>query len=309
MTHRSLPRAITLALALAAASLGPLVWSGTALAETPKGDAAKPAAPVKSDAAEGSKHAKPAAKGKGKAKKGATAKANAKSDKAQAKGGKSAGKATKSKRAARETKSSPKRAKPAPKADDSPRTGRAEPQAPCTGASVSFDRGGVEADRFALVDCHGKPQKSAVSKVSVLARPWGAPKRASHARVDAGVITRLEAIARKFPGKTISLAGGPRPSGNGASAHQSGRAIDVRVDGVDNKKVADVCRALPDTGCGYYPNAAFVHVDVRAPGAGSSYWIDASEPGEPPRYVTSWPPSPASKDETVKASASDGAQK
>lgn len=304
MTHRSLPKAITLALALAAASLGPLFMSGTALAETPKeGTAGEPTSPpAKSDATEGSKHAKRTAKPKGKAKKGATAKAHAKTEKAAAKPGKAAGKASKTKRAARENKPSPKRAKPAPKADDSPKSSSVRAPAPCNGTSVSLDRGGVESDRFALVDCDGKPLDSAVTKVSVLARPWGAPKRAaSAARVDPGVLTRLEALAKKFPGRTISLVGGPRSSGSSASAHHSGRAVDVRVDGVDNQKLADACRSLADTGCGYYPNAAFVHVDVRAKGAGKSYWIDVSEPGEPPRYVTSWPPASTAKADAPSA--------
>jgi hypothetical protein len=47
-----------------------------------------------------------------------------------------------------------------------------------------------------------------------------------------------------------------------------------------------------DTGCGYYPNSSFVHVDVRQPGTGHVAWIDASGPGEPPHYVASWPPPP-----------------
>lgn len=298
MTHRSLPKAITLALALAAASLGPLVLSGTALAANAK-EGAAPAA--KSDAPEAGKNAKRASKVKAKAgKKNAAAKARAKAQKPR---GKAAAKAAKTKRSARENKATPKRGKAAPKADDSPKAGSAPTAAPCSVASVALDRGGVEADRFALVDCKGKPLDSAVTKVSMLARPLGAPKRgASPSRVDPGVITRLDALARKFPGRTITLVGGPPASGSAASAHQSGRAVDVRVDGVDNRKVAEACRALPDTGCGYYPNAAFVHVDVRAPGAGKSYWIDASEPGEPPRYVGAWPPASATKPETVKAS-------
>jgi hypothetical protein len=287
MTHRSLPKAITLALALAAASLGPLFLSGTALAEGSK----EGATAAKNDAPDAGKNAKRTSKAKGKAaKKGAAAKAPAKTEKAQTKAGKSTGKATKTKRAARENKPSPKRGKPAPKADDSPGTPRTTAKAPCTGAVVSFDRGGVEADRFALVDCNGKALRSAVSKMSILARPLGAPKRAaSSPRVDAGVLTRLEALARKFAGRTITIVGGPQASGSGASAHQAGRAVDIRVDGVDNRKLAEACRSLPDTGCGYYPNAAFVHIDARAPGAGKSSWIDASEPGEPPRYVSSWP--------------------
>lgn len=301
MTHRSLPRAITLALTLAAASLGPLFLSGTALAaDAPEGTATTP--PAKSDASDAKRTVKHAPKAKAKAKKSGAAKAHAKAAKAHAKAGKYGAKAAKAKRAARENKASPKRAKPAPKADDSPRARKARPQAACNGTPVSLDRGGVEEDRFALVDCHGKPLASAISRVSVLARPWGAPRRAaSSSRVDAGVIARLEAIAKKFPGKTISLVGGPRPSGGGSSTHQSGRAVDVRVEGVDNKKLAELCRTLADTGCGYYPNASFVHVDARAKGAGKAYWIDVSEPGEPPRYVTQWPPAPA-KAETVQAS-------
>src|SRR4029078_12850254 len=50
------------------------------------------------------------------------------------------------------------------------------------------------------------------------------------------------------------------------------------------------CTTLSDTGCGYYPNSSFVHLDVRDPGAGHVTWIDASGPGESPRYGSAWPP-------------------
>jgi hypothetical protein len=33
-----------------------------------------------------------------------------------------------------------------------------------------------------------------------------------------------------------------------------------------------------------------VHLDVRDAGAGNVSWIDASGPGESPRYVAAWPP-------------------
>jgi hypothetical protein len=64
----------------------------------------------------------------------------------------------------------------------------------------------------------------------------------------------------------------------------------LRVTGVSNEELVAFCKTLSDTGCGYYPNSSFVHVDVRLPGTGSVSWIDASGPGEPPRYVTQWPP-------------------
>jgi hypothetical protein len=71
--------------------------------------------------------------------------------------------------------------------------------------------------------------------------------------------------------------------------------MDFRIEGVKNEDVVAFCKTLDDTGCGYYPNSSFVHVDVRDPGAGHVAWIDASGPGEAPRYVASWPP-PADAD-------------
>lgn len=304
MTYRSLPKALSLALVMAAASFGPLLVPGTALAEAPQEAAGANASPK----AESSSESKPkhASKGKHKAKKGATAKAHTKAathakaektDKAEKseKTDKAASKPAKTKRtAARENKPSAKRAKAPAKADDSPQPTGARSKA-CTGTTVSLDRGGVESEKVALVDCHGKVTDGAVAKVSVLARPWGAPKKSvsKSKRVDSSIVERIDAVAKKFPGRTITLVGAPATTGSGSSAHQAGRAVDLRVDGVDNQKVAELCRTLADTGCGFYPNASFVHMDARAAGAGKVYWIDASEPGEPPRYVTSWPPSSA----------------
>jgi hypothetical protein len=79
----------------------------------------------------------------------------------------------------------------------------------------------------------------------------------------------------------------------------------MHIEGARNEAVVDFCKTLADTGCGYYPNSSFVHVDVRQPGTGHVTWIDASGPGEAPHYVSSWPPPPepdvkvASKTENV----------
>jgi hypothetical protein len=59
--------------------------------------------------------------------------------------------------------------------------------------------------------------------------------------------------------------------------------------GVPNASLFQVCQKLDDVGCGFYPNNKFVHVDVRRPGSGHPFWIDASGPGEPSRYVDAWP--------------------
>jgi hypothetical protein len=203
---------------------------------------------------------------------------------------------------------------------------KAAPPMPCLGAAIQIDRGGIEPERLALVDCAGKPREEARRALSVLARPWGAPrpnlpsKRATtrkHASaraaaedveiapsvrlVDPGLLSRIDALAHRYPGRTVSLVSGYRPQ-SGGSLHQSARAVDLRIAGVRNEELVAACRALPDTGCGYYPNSSFVHVDVRTSGTGGVSWIDASGPGEPPRYVTAWPPPP---DEAKVAAASE----
>jgi hypothetical protein len=42
-------------------------------------------------------------------------------------------------------------------------------------------------------------------------------------------------------------------------------------------------------GCGYYPNGAFVHFDVRPWGSARVRWVDDARPGEPSHYVDGWP--------------------
>jgi hypothetical protein len=62
-----------------------------------------------------------------------------------------------------------------------------------------------------------------------------------------------------------------------------GRAADIQVAGVPHRAVFELCRSLPQTGCGYYPRSVFVHVDVREQHA---QWVDWSEPGGRARYGT-----------------------
>jgi uncharacterized protein YcbK (DUF882 family) len=47
------------------------------------------------------------------------------------------------------------------------------------------------------------------------------------------------------------------------SLHMSGRAVDVRLQGVSLRKLRDAARVLKAGGVGYYPKSNFVHVDVR----------------------------------------------
>jgi hypothetical protein len=103
----------------------------------------------------------------------------------------------------------------------------------------------------------------------------------------------LQRIADAFPWREIYIFSGYRPrsakGGSHHSLHSEARAMDISVTGVANVSLLELCRKLDDVGCGFYPNSRFVHVDVRRPGTGHAFWIDASGPGEPSRYVDSWP--------------------
>lgn len=231
------------------------------------------------------------------------------------------GKNKKAKKTAAREPSAKKKA-PAKKADsDAPRRS-------CLGAPVAVDRGGLEAQSLTLTDCHDRPIEAAGRALSVLARPWGTPKPALAGKpgaapkaaikgapkaaikldkseiapgvrvLDKGLATRVAAIAKRFPDRPISLVSGYRPQSRG-SLHQHGRALDLRVAGVSNEQLVAFCKTLPDTGCGYYPNSSFVHIDVRNPGTGKVTWIDTSGPGEAPHYVPAWPPKPEESDKAV----------
>jgi len=166
---------------------------------------------------------------------------------------------------------------------------------------------GADTATFSLARCDGTPAPLAVDQLSILARPGSAakPKQPLEAlaktkgsdvapgirRVDPRLVERLELAVEHFrktgQAAKVQLISGVRPRSAG-SYHQSGRALDFRIDGVTNEALVAFCKTLDDTGCGYYPNSLFVHMDVREHGAGHVAWIDAlpqafsgppSEPG------------------------------
>lgn len=181
---------------------------------------------------------------------------------------------------------------------------------PCFSPTIEIMRG-TEDDRFSLTKCDGTLAPTALEHLSVLARPGSAGKpekgwtelakvkstniAAGIRRVDAGLAARLETVIAHFTkdGKTprMEVISGYRPASVG-SFHASGRALDFHVDGITNETLVAFCKTLNDTGCGYYPNSSFIHMDVRPPGTGHVQWIDASGPGETPHYVSAWPAPP-----------------
>lgn len=195
------------------------------------------------------------------------------------------------------------------KAAASPKTtAKEDTKPPCLHDPMTFLRGSEQED-IPLTRCDGSVAPLAIERLSVLVRPESAQKPGGSLvslakakgtdlapgirRLDPGMVERLQLIADHFGKKgapaKASIISGYRPTSTG-SYHATGQAIDMRVEGVANETFIAFCKTLPDTGCGYYPNSSFVHIDVRKPGTGHVYWVDTSGPGETPHYVSSWPP-------------------
>ncbi|GAB4213670.1 MAG: hypothetical protein OHK0013_37720 [Sandaracinaceae bacterium] len=84
---------------------------------------------------------------------------------------------------------------------------------------------------------------------------------------------------RHFRAPYVTVVSGYR-SGNPRSRHGQGRAIDLVLPGVSDRRLAAYLRPQGFVGVGIYPNSGFVHLDVRAR---SYFWSDASGPGQPNR--------------------------
>jgi uncharacterized protein YcbK (DUF882 family) len=163
-------------------------------------------------------------------------------------------------------------------------TKEAQPRA-CVKAPIEVIAG-AESAKLSLAKCDGAAAPEGVDRLSTLARAPGAH------RLDARLVEHLELAVDHFRKGTeparVMLVSGYRPRSAG-SYHSTGRALDFRIDGVANEALVAFCKSLPDTGCGFYPNSGFVHMDVRDAGTGHVAWTDASRSGEAPRYVTEDP--------------------
>ena len=94
--------------------------------------------------------------------------------------------------------------------------------------------------------------------------------------IDTRLITILSHIYDHFGGKRLELLSGYRFQRRTTSNHFHGTAADIRIAGVDPRKIRSYAESLDagGMGVGWYPRVGFVHVDVRQP---PSYrWIDYS---------------------------------
>lgn len=86
------------------------------------------------------------------------------------------------------------------------------------------------------------------------------------------LLLMLQRIGDRFPGRTIEILSAHRYEGHGEeSNHSVGRAVDLRVSGVNIEDVFAFAKTLPRCGVGYYPESNFIHFDVRDEFA---MWID-----------------------------------
>jgi uncharacterized protein YcbK (DUF882 family) len=193
------------------------------------------------------------------------------------------------------------------------RTARVDSQT-CAKPAVEIVAG-PESATMSLERCDGQAIQASVDKLSVLARPVGTAKPKEIAskgaevgpgirRLDDRIAERLEAVADHFrkDGEATRIVIVAPKSRSAGSYHASGRAIDFRIEGADSDAVAAFCKTVQDTGCGFYPNEGFVHLDVRDAGTGHVSWIDISKAGEAPKYVSAWP-LPESKSESKSETA------
>jgi uncharacterized protein YcbK (DUF882 family) len=137
-----------------------------------------------------------------------------------------------------------------------------------------------EAD-LRVTDGSGKVAAATLKSIEKLMRSQAG---AAHP-IEPRLVALLGVVSNHFGSRKIEIVSGFRPYSptqyTAHSNHNHGKAIDFRVVGVPNEAVRDFCRTLRNTGCGYYPNSTFVHMDARESPA---FWIDYSKPGEPPRY-------------------------
>jgi uncharacterized protein YcbK (DUF882 family) len=132
-----------------------------------------------------------------------------------------------------------------------------------------------------ISDGGGKVSTTTLKSFEKMMRSPAGPTHAIEPRL----ISLLGVVSNHFGSRKIEVISGFRPytptQYTKDSNHNHGKAVDFRVVGVPNEVVRDFCRTLKNTGCGYYPNSTFVHMDVRE---SSAFWIDYAKPGEPPRY-------------------------
>ena len=136
--------------------------------------------------------------------------------------------------------------------------------------------------KLAMTDARGRVKPQAGARMARFLRPRNSTKQR---RPDARLLALLTEVSQHYKGKTIQVMSGYRVAGgytSRESRHTKGAAMDIRVEGVENRQLCDYLRHFRNVGVGFYPYSSFVHFDVRDKNA---YWIDMSGAGRKPSYL------------------------
>lgn len=136
-----------------------------------------------------------------------------------------------------------------------------------------------ETLRLRLRDDKGRPLRGVQKRFDALMRCHYTKKQHP---MNPRLVRVLFQVGKHYPGRRIEVVSGyrhPTVAKNPRSPHMKGAACDFRVVGVKNTELRDYLRGgFEKVGVGYYPNSAFVHLDVRKDR--SAFWIDYSAPGD-----------------------------
>jgi len=136
--------------------------------------------------------------------------------------------------------------------------------------------------KLTLTDPQGRVRPQAAARMAKFLKPRNSNKQK---RPELRLLAHLAEVSRHYNGKQIQVMSGYRVAGgftSRESRHTRGAAMDIRVEGVDNRKLCDYLRHFRNVGVGFYPHSSFVHFDVREKNA---YWIDLSGAGRKPSYL------------------------
>lgn len=165
---------------------------------------------------------------------------------------------------------SPKLASPPPPAQKSSASTGAYEKVPKQPGVVKLKRGSKVVTITVRKD--GKVTPEALEALSDVFQHKSGAKHA----VPPALADLIASTSDHFGGRTLEIVGAYRPP-PGHSNHNTGKAIDFRIENVPALAVRDFCQTLPGAGVGFYPKAKFVHLDVRAR---AKSWTDESS-GEP----------------------------
>jgi uncharacterized protein YcbK (DUF882 family) len=136
-----------------------------------------------------------------------------------------------------------------------------------------------ETLQLRLRDDKGRPLRGVQKRFDYLLRCHHTKKQ--HA-MSPRLVRVLYQVGKHYPGRRVEIVSGyrhPSVAKNPRSPHMQGVACDFRIVGVKNTQLRDYLRGgFQKVGIGYYPNSAFIHLDIRKDR--SAFWIDYSGPGE-----------------------------